>query len=299
MSRLFSIQNNSILKVVNNSEVELNRLLEAQWRSIFPQYTFIKSEFRLEGSVRSNGSSGRIDILAFNAKTSRFVVFELKKDMNKNVRQQASDYKDFIEDNFQNIYLSATQKYKIDLPNYFEMSSDNVEIVIMSKQFTETDINNIRNKGKDITLIKYCWFENDLFFYDYINNNPSELDTKRVSFNGMNPNQNKIVKPKLKTHFEGNEKVTQGKLQQYMDNNNIDNILGYKNANQVWCTIKNGKTAIKEGKLNSKSATKMEELLFHLRNQFNIENIEDMTMIYTESSPFLQHLPAGKASSQS
>ena len=113
MIRLFSSNNKTFLQSLNKSEAELNRFLSENWSNFFPQFTFIKSEFILEGSVRSKGTSGRIDILAFNPVTKKFIVIELKKDSDKNIRNQASDYKDFIEENSADIYLLATQKYDI------------------------------------------------------------------------------------------------------------------------------------------------------------------------------------------
>jgi hypothetical protein len=105
MLKLYSTDIKKFLKTVHKSEAELNKFLSDNWKQFFPQYTFIKCEFSLEGPVRSKGGSGRVDILAFNPKSNRFTIFELKKDNDKNLRNQVSDYKDFIEDNFAKIYL--------------------------------------------------------------------------------------------------------------------------------------------------------------------------------------------------
>ena len=78
MLKLFSTDNKKFLKTVHKSEAELNKFLSDNWRNFFPQYTFIKSEFTLDGNVRTKGGSGRIDILAFNPKTNKFVVGNLK-----------------------------------------------------------------------------------------------------------------------------------------------------------------------------------------------------------------------------
>lgn len=105
MLKLFSTDNKKFLNPVHKSEAELNKFLSENWKVFFPQYVFIKSEFTLDGNVRSRGGSGRIDILGFNPKTNKFVVFELKRDLDKNLRNQVSDYRDFIEDNFHRVYL--------------------------------------------------------------------------------------------------------------------------------------------------------------------------------------------------
>lgn len=178
MIKIYSAEKGTFLKKVNKSEVELNRFLSENWGHFFPQYTFVKSEFTLDGNVRSRGTSGRIDILAFNPKTNRFVVIELKRDIDKNIRNQVSDYRDFIEDNFAKIYLLATQKFNITLPKYETIAEDSIEVVMIAKSFSQTDIDKARKSSKEITLIKYVWFENQLLLIDYLNNDPDDLIEK-------------------------------------------------------------------------------------------------------------------------
>ena len=179
MPKLFSLQSGKFLRQVNKTEPELNRFLTENWKQLFPRYTLISNEFRLKGNVRSKGTSGRVDILAFNFETKKFVVFELKKEMDKNVNEQASDYRDFIEDNFEKIYLQATQTYGVELPKFYDISQESVEVIILSKEFSQTDIERVK-KRKDITLIKYVWFEDNLFLYDYLNNNPDDENAEKI-----------------------------------------------------------------------------------------------------------------------
>jgi len=180
MLKLFSTQSKKLIKVVDKSEAELNIFLSENWNDFFPQYTFIKSEFSIEGNVRSRGTSGRIDILAFNPKTNKFIVFELKKNKDKNIRNQVSDYKDYIEDNFSQIYLMSLQTYKADLPQFDQISQESIEVVMIAKSYSSTDIERVKkSKSKNLTtLIRYIWFENELLLIDYINNDPDDLIEK-------------------------------------------------------------------------------------------------------------------------
>lgn len=180
MLKLFSTNSRKLIKVIDKSEAELNSFISDNWNDLFPQYTFIKNEFILEGNVRSKGTSGRIDILAFNPKSNKFIIFELKKDLDKNIRNQVSDYKDYIEDNFSKIYLLALQRYKIELPQFDEISQESIEVVMIAKSYSTTDIERIKkNKSKNlITLIRYIWFENELLLIDYLNNDPDDLIEK-------------------------------------------------------------------------------------------------------------------------
>lgn len=178
MLKLFSTDNKKFLNPVHKSEAELNKFLSENWKVFFPQYVFIKSEFTLDGNVRSRGGSGRIDILGFNPKTNKFVVFELKRDLDKNLRNQVSDYRDFIEDNFHRVYLLSTQKYGIDLPKHETISEDSIEVVLIAKLFSSNDVDKARKSKNEITLIKYLWFENQLLLIDYLNNDPDDLIEK-------------------------------------------------------------------------------------------------------------------------
>ncbi len=178
MLKLFSTDNKKFLKTVHKSEAELNKFLSDNWQNFFPQFTFIKSEFTLDGNVRTKGGSGRMDILAFNPKSNKFVVFELKRDLDKNLRHQVSDYRDFIEDNFHKIYLLSAQKYNAVLPKHEDVSDNSIEVVLIAKTFSVNDVEKARKSKNEITLIKYLWFENQLLLIDYLNNDPDDLIEK-------------------------------------------------------------------------------------------------------------------------
>jgi len=186
MPKLFSNQNKKFLKQIDKPEIELNKFICENWISLFPKLVFIASEYNLKGSVRTIGTNGRIDILAYNPEFKRFVVFELKKEFDKNITDQASDYRDFIQDNFSEVYLHTTQKYDISLPKYLEINQNQIEIILIAKKFSLTQIERVKKlKENFITLIKYFWFEDNLIFIDYINNDPDDekieaVNTKKI-----------------------------------------------------------------------------------------------------------------------
>ncbi len=186
MPKLFSTTNKKFLKQVNKPESELNKFICENWTSLFPNLVLVTGEFPLKGNVRSIGTSGRIDILAYNPKSKRFVIFELKKDYDKNITEQAADYREYIEDNFADVYLKTSQLYNIELPKFQEIDIKQIEIVLIAKKFSITQIERVKkNKENNITLIKYFWFEDDLVFIDYLNNDPDEekieaADSKKI-----------------------------------------------------------------------------------------------------------------------
>jgi hypothetical protein len=175
MAKLFSNSNKKFLNQVEKPEKELNKFICDNWGSLFPNYIFIASEFPLKGNVRSLGNNGRIDILGYNPNSRRFVIFELKKDYDKNITDQSADYRDYVQDNFSDVYLHSTQKYGAVLPKFTDVAQDKVEIILIAKKFSLTQLERVKKQKENlITLIKYYWFENDLIFIDYINNDPDD-----------------------------------------------------------------------------------------------------------------------------
>jgi len=193
MPKLFSSQNKKFLKQVEKSEKELNKFISDNWNDLFPNYVFIASEFPLKGNVRSIGTNGRIDILSYNPETKKFIIFELKKDYDRNITDQSADYRDYVQDNFSDIYLNSTQRYNISLPKFTEIIQDKVEIVLIAKKFSLTQIDRVKKiKENNITLIRYFWFENDLIFVDYINNDPDDIKIESVNTKKINEIKNII-----------------------------------------------------------------------------------------------------------
>jgi hypothetical protein len=148
----------------------------------------------LKGNVRSLGNNGRMDIVAYNPISRKFVIFEIKKDYDKNITDQVADYRDYVQDNFSDIFLHSIQKYDIDLPKFTEINQNNVEIILIAKKFSLTQIDRVKkNKENSITLIKYYWFEEDLILIDYINNDPDDIKIESENTKKINEIKNIIT----------------------------------------------------------------------------------------------------------
>ena len=171
MQKLFL--NKEVLNTVDNkTEKDLQKFICANWKTLFSGYTFIKDEFPLKGDVHGLGKKGRIDILAYNPITKRFVIFELKQDYNDSVMVQATNYSCYVERSFQDTYLSATQEYEAALPKASEVKKDGVEVVLIARTFSGGQIHQAKKLKESVTLIEYRWFSNDILFFDYINSTP-------------------------------------------------------------------------------------------------------------------------------
>jgi len=170
MRQLFSNQDKKLLSPVDKPEKDLQQFLCDNWKELFPQYTFIAQEFKLQGTVHASGSSGRIDILAYNPATKRFVFFELKKNYDKNIGHQAANYRHYIKKNFPTVYVEALQQYKAELPAKPEVDGKEIEMILVAKQFTPLLVEQAETESL-VTLIEYDWFENDMLL-DYVHNAP-------------------------------------------------------------------------------------------------------------------------------
>ncbi len=180
MKQLFSIREEVLLSQADQSEKELQQFIYDNWEGLFSQqFNLIAKEFTIKGTVHPSGSSGRIDILAYNPITNRIVIFELKKDYDKNVGHQAADYRNFILRNFAAICLDAIQTHDVELPNKSEINDKEIEIVIIAKKFNSLQVGSAKTDPL-ITLIEYNWFENDLILFDYVINAPA-IKTKTTS----------------------------------------------------------------------------------------------------------------------
>ena len=67
---IFDQNNKKVSKRTYINEKELQLIIINNFNILFPKYRLLKSEFILRGDVRQFGTSGRIDILAFDSKNT-------------------------------------------------------------------------------------------------------------------------------------------------------------------------------------------------------------------------------------
>ena len=175
--KLINLKNDDVYKEVSLSELELSEILYRNWDKIFCEIKLIKKEFFLSGSVRKLNKSGRIDFLAFNVKTSSLVVIEVKKDYDRNIRSQIFDYADFIEENFEFVYLKANEFYH--LPNLKTLKNKKVELILFAKSYKPIDYSSIMKIDYPITLLTYRYFSNNSILLSS-RNNIKKIEKKEI-----------------------------------------------------------------------------------------------------------------------
>ena len=159
--------------------------------------------------------------------------------------------------------MQTTQKYEIQLPKYSTISKDSVEVVLIAKQFTQADIEKAKKSNGDITLIRYFWFEDELFLVDYLNNDPDDLieanntekikkikdiiDNKNVSITEIDMFFYKLEKAKtyysyfiqkLKSFSKVTEQVNKSTIRVFAENELTFSIIGFTGKGQKRCILR-------------------------------------------------------------
>ena len=174
MQRLFL--NKEVLKTVESkSEKDLQKFICENWTTLFPDYTLIKDEFPLKGDVHGVGKKGRTDIFAYHKGKHRFTVFELKRDYNENVASQAANYAGFVREHFHKVYVEAKETHGAAIPEMAKIDNKEVDVVLVAKTFSGGQINQAKSSKEPVMLIEYCWFSDDILFFDYVTNAPDDI----------------------------------------------------------------------------------------------------------------------------
>lgn len=166
---ILDLINNIKFDEINISESLLQKHVVKNFEILFPDYRIIESEYRLVGDVRKFGLSGRIDIFALNLKENRLVVFELKKDNNKNILFQAIDYSDFISENY-NLIILSTNNLSLSEKDILLKNKQKPEIILIAKNFNHPTIRRIQNIENIISLYEYKAFQNNFIQFELLFN---------------------------------------------------------------------------------------------------------------------------------
>ncbi len=186
---LIDFNKKKVFREIELSEKELSDLLQKNWSLIFHNINLIKREFSLQGQVRDIETGGRIDFFGYNKLTQKFVIIEIKKIYDKNIRSQIFDYADFIEDNFDFIKLQAKEILPEIKPN-----RNSFELILFAKSFKTNDYSRIGRFEYPTKLITYKYFENNKIIIDVFDNTTTKAIKKE--------RKSKILMPINNNEFE-------------------------------------------------------------------------------------------------
>ena len=138
-------------------ERELQMLIENNMSTFFG-VTFLQSEFSIP--------SGRIDSLGIDENYCP-VIFEYKRSQNENVINQGLFYLDWLMDHKAEFKLLTIEKLGMKIANKIDWSIPCV--ICIANDFTKFDEHAVNQMQKNIKLIKYKKFGNDLILFEQIN----------------------------------------------------------------------------------------------------------------------------------
>lgn len=138
-------------------EKDLQRLLEENMFTFFG-VTFLKSEYRI--------TNGRMDSIGIDENNCP-VIFEYKRSVNENVINQGLFYLDWLLDHkadFTLLVLETLGKEK----------ADNIDwsmpcVICVANDFTKFDEHAVNQMQRNIKLVRYRKFGNDLIALEYLN----------------------------------------------------------------------------------------------------------------------------------
>lgn len=181
---LHDLNNQKNHKECDLLEYELQALLIKHWDVFFPDYLYISKEFYLSGDVRQINKSGRIDILALNRQTNRFIIIEIKKEFDINIRSQAFDYVDYFIENVHELYLKASEIK--NLPAVRDLDTKNVEILLIAKRFKDSDLKLAKSDNNlNLTLISYTYFSNNSLLLSKFDKEAKRDSKEKIKFGNI------------------------------------------------------------------------------------------------------------------
>lgn len=138
-------------------ERELQVLVEKNMSTFFG-VTFLQSEFSIP--------NGRIDSLGIDENYCP-VIFEYKRSQNENVINQGLFYLDWLMDHKAEFKLLTIEKLGMEVASKIDWSIPCV--ICIASDFTKFDEHAVNQMQKNIKLIKYKKFGNELILFEQIN----------------------------------------------------------------------------------------------------------------------------------
>lgn len=172
-------------------EKELQNLIENNMEQFFG-VKFLKSEYVI--------TSGRMDSIGIDENYSP-VIFEYKRSINENVINQGLFYLDWLLDHKADYKLLVIDKYGMETAEKIDWSVPCV--ICIANDFTRYDIHAINQMQRNIKLVKYKKYSDDLILFEHVNTPVAgHLSDNEIAVNNTSNYAQKTHKEKLATASE-------------------------------------------------------------------------------------------------
>lgn len=138
-------------------EKELQTLIEQNMETFFG-VRFLKSEYVV--------TNGRMDSIGIDENNSP-VIFEYKRSHNENVINQGLFYLDWLLDHKADFKLLVIEKFGMDAAAAIDWSVPCV--ICVAHDFTKYDVHAVNQMQRNIKLVSYRKYENDLILFEHLN----------------------------------------------------------------------------------------------------------------------------------
>lgn len=246
--KLFKIKGD--IKQIVSSEVllekELQTLIEKNMETFFG-VRFLKSEYVI--------TNGRMDSIGIDENNCP-VIFEYKWSSNENVINQGLFYLDWLLDHKADFKLLVIEKMGIKVANAIDWSVPCV--ICIANDFTKYDIHAVNQMQRNIKLVKYRKYEDELILFEHLNV-PTIKSVDKNSIEGKDDkkrNTQKTHEEKLKS-IPQDIKILYESICNYIESlgddivaNQLKFYLAYKKVQNIICIEVYNKRVVLYLKLN-------------------------------------------------
>ena len=170
--KLFRLLDSSVKELDGKSvavEKSLQTMIERNLNQ-FLDIRFLASEY---STGKSHG--GRIDTLGIDENGSPVIV-EYKRSLNENVINQGLYYLDWLLDHKAEFKLLVMDKYGKEVSESIEW--DHARLLCIAGEFTKFDEHAVKQMNRNIELIRYRRFDDDLLLLELVNAISSQAERK-------------------------------------------------------------------------------------------------------------------------
>lgn len=138
-------------------EKQLQNIIEQNMETFFG-VRFLKSEYVI--------SNGRMDSIGIDENNSP-VIFEYKRSSSENVINQGLFYLDWLLDHKADFKLLVIEKYGMSVADQIDWSVPCV--ICIANDFTRYDVHAVNQMQRNIKLVKYRKYDQDLIIFEHLN----------------------------------------------------------------------------------------------------------------------------------
>ena len=210
-------------------EKELQTTIENNMEKFFG-VRFLKSEYVI--------TDGRMDSIGLDENNSP-VIFEYKRSSSENVINQGLFYLDWLMDHQADFKLLVIEKLGEEVATNIDWSVP--AVICIARDFNNYDVHAVKQMGRNIKLVKYCKYGDDLLLFEHLN-----APIVRTSFNngGGSISGNYSQKTHLEKLEASNDNIKDlyESLCNYIESlgddivaNQLKYYLAYKKVQNVFC----------------------------------------------------------------